>query len=77
MVIMIDITVESTGLSIKVLTFNSLYAIIAFDYYFAGWAATTFVRPHCYCLRDDFHIIFKFEAPSITTTSSLLRPFVQ
>jgi hypothetical protein len=39
MVIMIDITVESTGLSIKVLTFNSLYAIIAFDYYFAGWAA--------------------------------------
>jgi energy-converting hydrogenase Eha subunit E len=36
MVIMIDITVESTGLSIKFLTFNSLYAIIAFDYYFAA-----------------------------------------
>jgi hypothetical protein len=35
MVIMIDITVESTALY-KVLTFNSLYAIIAFDYYFAG-----------------------------------------
>jgi hypothetical protein len=44
MVIMIDITVEYRSLY-KVLTFNSLYAIIAFDY-FAGWAATTFVRPH-------------------------------
>jgi hypothetical protein len=43
MVIMIDITVESTGLYKSFLT---LYAIIAFDYYFAGWAATTFVRPH-------------------------------
>jgi hypothetical protein len=40
MVIMIDITVEYRSLY-KVLTFNSLYAIIAFDY-FAGWAATTF-----------------------------------
>jgi energy-converting hydrogenase Eha subunit E len=45
MVIMIDITVESTGLSIKFLTFNSLYAIIAFDYILQV-GATTFVRPH-------------------------------
>jgi hypothetical protein len=44
MVIMIDMW--RVQVSIKVLTFNSLYAIIAFDYYFAGWAATTFVRPH-------------------------------
>jgi energy-converting hydrogenase Eha subunit E len=43
MVIMIDITVESTGLSIKFLTFNSLRLLLLI---IAGWAATTFVRPH-------------------------------
>jgi hypothetical protein len=53
MVIMIDITVESTGLY-KSFNIYSLYAIIAFDYYFAGWQLRLLCVLTCYCLRDDF-----------------------